>query len=132
MDLAGSELLEKGDPLSSKSIATLDQVLKMRKEPLKHREALIPYRESKLTKYLMPYLEGDSRVLWLCLVSPSDTHYHQNLKTLEFARGLSVIKQHYKDNHIPLEDSSLYDIKKKIAAMKLRLSQVEALIIKKE
>lgn len=83
--------------------------------------SLVPYRESKLTKYLMPYLEGDSRMLWLCHVSPTDQFYHLNMKTIEFAKVVSSCTQHYKDTLLPLEDSSLYSIKKKIASMKLRL-----------
>lgn len=73
MDLAGSELLSSDDALASKSLSTLDQVIRMRADERSLvKDSLIPYRESKLTKYLMPYLEGDSRMLWLCHVSPTD------------------------------------------------------------
>jgi len=32
----------------------------------------IPYRESKLTRFLMNQLEGDSQMMWIVNVSPGE------------------------------------------------------------
>jgi hypothetical protein len=80
----------------------------------------------------MPYLEGDSSILWVCNVSPTDQNYRHNIRTCEFANLASKIVQKISPKQVPLEDSTLYQVKKSIAIMKLRMSKLDLLISKKE
>ena len=78
----GSQSQVKEASYGVKSMMTLDQVIQMQAHGT---QEWIPYRESKLTKFLMPYLEGDSQMLWICCISPTDCHYKVNKRTIEFA-----------------------------------------------
>jgi hypothetical protein len=80
----------------------------------------------------MPYLEGDSSMLWVCSVSPTDQNYRFNMKTCDFANRVSRIVQKVSSKQVSLEDSTLYQVKKSIAIMKLRISKLDLLISKKE
>ena len=74
----------------------------------------IPYRDSKLTRFLQEYLEGNSKMLWICNISPADTYYRVNKKTIEFANKIPAIKQSIRSNFISIQDSMLFNVKKKI------------------
>lgn len=51
----------------------------------------IPYRESKLTRYLQDSLGGNSRTCILACISPSELNLHETLSTLQYAsRARSV------------------------------------------
>ena len=80
----------------------------------------------------MPYLEGYSSMLWVCSVSPTDQNYRFNMKTCDFANRVSRIVQKVSSKQVSLEDSTLYQVKKSIAIMKLRISKLDLLISKKE
>ena len=78
IDLAGSELLSDSEDrrssvardhsFANKSINILDTVITILSETNDGNE-WIPYRDSKLTKLLMPYLEGNSKMVWICTIS---------------------------------------------------------------
>jgi hypothetical protein len=42
----------------------------------------IPYRESKLTRYLMEQLEGDSQMLWIINITPGEGMYKVNKRAI--------------------------------------------------
>lgn len=84
VDLAGSEsiserddsdaantLLIKESNYINKSIYTLNQAMTLLSDGNESKQ-WIPYRDSKLTKHLMPQLEGNSKILWICNMSPSE------------------------------------------------------------
>ena len=78
----------------------------------------IPYRDSKLTRFLMPYLEGNSRMLWICCISPgADKQYRVNKQTIEFANKIPSIKQNVRNNYLQKQDSMLFMIKKRIITL---------------
>ena len=54
------------------------------------------------------------------------------MRTCEFANQASRIVQKISAKQVPLEDSTLYQVKKSIAIMKLRMSKLDLLISKKE
>jgi len=146
IDLGGSEPLsqlgdfenrasqkQKEHSFQAKGIFTLDSIVSILSDPGQiHDQTWVPYRESKLSRFLMPYLEGDSSMLWVCSVSPTDQNYRFNMKTCDFANRVSRIVQKVSPKQVPLEDSTLYQIKKSIAIMKLRMSKLDLLISKKE
>ncbi len=56
--------------------------------PIKH----VPYRNSKLTRYLQDSLGGNSHTLLVACVSPADCDMEESLNTLEFADQVGKIK----------------------------------------
>ena len=56
------------------------------------RGALVPYRESKLTKLLMDCLDGSSLCLMIACCSPSSVHVEETLKTLSYAARVKNIR----------------------------------------
>eukprot|EP00347_Sterkiella_histriomuscorum_P005779 403355303 len=142
VDLAGSEALnEKEDPdrnsqqqreatIPIKSILTLEQVVTILSEGNEMNE-WIPYRESKLTRFLMPYLEGNSKIIWLFNISPCDQFYRVNKKTIEFANKIPQIKQQVKTNTISFQSSYMHQTKKQIKILKQSLESIDQYIQKK-
>ena len=45
----------------------------------------IPYRDSKLTRFLSNSLGGNSKTAIICTVSPAAMNFYQSLSTLRFA-----------------------------------------------
>jgi kinesin family protein 4/21/27 len=45
----------------------------------------VPYRESKLTRFLQDSLGGNSRTLMIACVSPASDDYQEALNTLQYA-----------------------------------------------
>ena len=72
----------------------------------------IPYRESKLTRLMMPFLEGNSRMIWINTISPADQFYRVNKRTIDFANKIPSIKQQIKRNMITPQTSFLVKTKK--------------------
>lgn len=52
----------------------------------------VPYRESKLTSLLQHAIGGNSFLLMVACLSPSDRHYEENLSTLQYASQAACIK----------------------------------------
>ena len=48
-------------------------------------KAVIPYRESTLTRILKGALGGNSRTIMICAISPSYLNYEETLSTLRYA-----------------------------------------------
>jgi hypothetical protein len=63
----------------------------------------------------MEQLEGDSQILWIINISPGEAMYKVNKRAIEFGSKCIKIKQQINGNQIPLEDSTLFSVKKKIA-----------------
>lgn len=92
VDLAGSERIKNtgscGEAL--KETANINRSLFMLGKVIAALEngasgALVPYRESKLTKLLMDCLGGNSLCLMIACCSPSSESAEETLKTLTFA-----------------------------------------------
>jgi kinesin family protein 4/21/27 len=45
----------------------------------------VPYRESKLTRFLQDSLGGNSRTVMLACVSAAESNIHETLSTLQYA-----------------------------------------------
>ncbi|TNV84163.1 hypothetical protein FGO68_gene16360 [Halteria grandinella] len=143
VELSGAEWLQinedqdkfqKHDHLQNHSIKSLLQIEKfitLRSDPKVNKQENL-YNQSKLTRFMRPYLEDNSRFLWIFNISPTDHHYRVNQRVIQMAMQASKIIQNYQANIIPLESTGLFTIRKKIASLKLQLSQLEVQIQRKQ
>ena len=53
-------------------------------------ESSLPFRDSKLTHFLQPSLEGDSKPLMICALSPLPEYPPQSLASLRFAKEVQL------------------------------------------
>ena len=54
--------------------------------------AHVPYRESKLTRFLQDSLGGNSQTVMLACVTPSDTSFHETVSTLQYASRARMVQ----------------------------------------
>jgi len=96
VDLAGSEKADQtgatGDRLKegcsiNKSLTTLGQVISVLADKAlgKQNKAVVPYRESSLTRILQNALGGNSKTIMICALSPASINYDETLSTLRYA-----------------------------------------------
>lgn len=96
IDLAGSERAEStgatGQRLKeganiNKSLMILGKVITALAEASSGKKTnfVIPYRESKLTFLLKPYLGGNAKTAMCAAISPADINYDETLSTLRYA-----------------------------------------------
>lgn len=93
VDLAGSERLHEDELIKTenteetgfinKSLFILSNVINKLAEGKKQTH--IPYRDSKLTRYLQNSLGGNSLTTIICTISPASMNFYQTLSTLRFA-----------------------------------------------
>ncbi|CAL9079120.1 unnamed protein product [Musa textilis] len=103
IDLAGSERASQSPSAGTRlkegchinrSLLTLGTVIR---KLSKGRTGHIPYRDSKLTRILQPFLGGNARTAIICTMSPARSHIEQSRNTLSFA---SCAKQIVTDAHV--------------------------------
>ena len=51
----------------------------------KAKSAVVPYRDSNLTRILQNALGGNSKTIMICAVSPASMNYEESLSTLRYA-----------------------------------------------
>ena len=66
--------------------------------------AHIPYRDSKLTRFLSNALGGNSVTGIICTISPAAMNFYQTLSTLRFATRAKKVKLAPKINEINLKN----------------------------
>jgi kinesin family protein 22 len=97
IDLAGSEDNKRTNNIGArmeescainKSLFVLGQVV----EALNKNLPRIPYRDSKITRFLQDSLGGNSQTLLIACVSPHSTNLYDTYNTLNFATKSSLIK----------------------------------------
>lgn len=114
VDLAGSEKADQtgatGDRLKegcaiNKSLTTLGIVIKVLadKSSGKKSNAVVPYRDSQLTRMLQNALGGNSKTLMICALSPASVNYEETLGTLRYADRAKSIKNKAKVNESDTE-----------------------------
>jgi hypothetical protein len=97
VDLAGSERAKKTGASGTRfkesvginqGLLSLGKVIRaLTSNPVTH----VPYRESKLTRFLQDSLGGNSRTMLLACVSPSDFNLHETINTLQYAQRAKAI-----------------------------------------
>ncbi|GLV44738.1 non-claret disjunctional [Carabus blaptoides fortunei] len=65
----------------NKSLFCLRNVI----QAINGKKTYVPYRTSKLTKLLEPYLAGDAKMLMIVNIAPFQDCYKESLRSLEFA-----------------------------------------------
>jgi DNA repair exonuclease SbcCD ATPase subunit len=58
----------------------------------------VPYRDSKLTRFLQDSLGGNSRTVLLACISPSELNLHETLNTLHYAQRAKAIQNKISAN----------------------------------
>jgi hypothetical protein len=51
----------------------------------KEKKAIVPYRDSNLTRMLQNALGGNSKTIMICAISPADMNFEESLGTLRYA-----------------------------------------------
>ena len=99
VDLAGSERLKdsQSEGVAMRETANINRSLFMLGKVISAlasgaKGAVVPYRESKLTKLLMDSLGGSALALMIACCSPSEQHLEETLSTLNYATRAKNIK----------------------------------------
>ncbi|XP_028779537.1 kinesin-like protein KIN-14I [Neltuma alba] len=128
VDLAGSERVDKsevtGDRLKeaqhiNKSLAALGDVI----SSLAHKQAHVPYRNSRLTQLLQDSLGGQAKTLMFVHISPESDALGETLSTLKFAERVSTVE--LGAARANKESSEVKELKEQIAGLKAALARKE-------
>jgi hypothetical protein len=105
VDLAGSEKagqtgaegarLKEGCAIN-KSLTVLGTCISVLADKAmgKEKKAVIPYRDSNLTRILQNALGGNSKTIMICAISPASMNYEESLSTLRYAdRAKKIINK---------------------------------------
>eukprot|EP01022_Parablepharisma_sp_SALTPOND_P025922 TRINITY_DN611_c0_g2_i2.p2 TRINITY_DN611_c0_g2~~TRINITY_DN611_c0_g2_i2.p2 ORF type:complete len:502 (-),score=75.15 TRINITY_DN611_c0_g2_i2:111-1616(-) len=136
IDLAGSESAEahrnakvgpaKYEMLNiNRSLLTLTAVISKLSEK---SNQWIPYRDSKLTKYLENALQGNAKISIICNISPGEFSYEQSQTTLSFATMAKKIKQTVQRNETTEDDKKMLitQLEAEIKTLKERIFMLES------
>eukprot|EP00743_Colponemidia_sp_Colp-15_P009768 GILK01010694.1.p1 GENE.GILK01010694.1~~GILK01010694.1.p1 ORF type:complete len:610 (-),score=148.16 GILK01010694.1:140-1969(-) len=141
IDLAGSEsgsavkgLAEKFQNIRTKemryinkSLLTLGTVI-MRLSGGSKNADWIPYRDSKLTRFLQPALSGNAKIAMICNVSPSLPSYEETVNTLKFAQRAKKIKSNAHKNEVIDDKALISRYRQEIDDLKTKLQSLETVL----
>ncbi|CAO2822113.1 unnamed protein product [Amaranthus hypochondriacus] len=130
IDLAGSEsskaettgVRRKEGSYINKSLLTLGTVISKLTEG---RSTHIPYRDSKLTRFLQSSLSGHGRVSLICTVTPASSNAEETHNTLKFAHRAKHIEIQAAQNKIIDEKSLIKKYQNEIRLLKEELEQLK-------
>ncbi|XP_042471328.1 kinesin-like protein KIN-7J isoform X1 [Zingiber officinale] len=129
VDLAGSE---RSSQISSsgvrvkegchinRSLLTLGKVIR---QLSKGRNGHIPYRDSKLTRILQPFLGGNARTAIICTMSPARSHVEQSRNTLSFAICAKQVVTNARVNLVMSDKQMVKLLKLELARLENELRQ---------
>jgi len=126
--LAGSERAAStgatGDRLKeganiNKSLMILGKVISALAQASEKKSGtiMIPYRESKLTFLLKPYLGGNAKTSMCAALSPANVNYDETLSTLRYANQVKNIKNQAKINESE-SDKLIRELREEIDRLK--------------
>ncbi len=133
VDLAGSEKADQtgatGDRLKeaiaiNSSLTCLGKVIEVLAEKSGGgaKNAVVPYRDSKLTHMLKGALGGNSKTIMICALSPALINYEETLSTLRYAdrakkiKNMAVINEDATEKMIRMLKEENDRLKKELAA----------------
>lgn len=114
-DLAGSEKINKDEIMNQQhfeelktinlSLTTLGKVISAlgKKQAKKH----IPYRDSKITRFLQDSVGGKTKTFLVATVSPTEDCIEETISTLKFADRAKQVMVRAKANEINGSDDAL-------------------------
>lgn len=111
IDLAGSEsskaettgLRRREGSFINKSLLTLGTIISKLSEG---KATHVPYRDSKLTRFLQGSLSGNGRIAMICTVTPGSINAEETHNTLKFASRAKRVELKPETLHV-LDDKSL-------------------------
>jgi len=140
IDLAGSENAkltnakggrQREGQFINKSLLALGHVIQKLSEATGWRNIPgsphIPFRDSKLTRFLQPALEGNALVAIVCSISSAVSCLDETHHTLKFASRAKKIQVQAAVNEIPDEGALLVKYQEEIVALRAQLARASAL-----
>ena len=138
VDLAGSERQKSteatGDRLKegcniNKSLLVLGNVINTLADKAmgKKKDVLPPYRDSALTRILQNALDGNSKTVMICALSPASINYEETLSTLRYAdrakkiQNKAVVNESEHDKTVRLLKEENNELKKKIEELSQKI-----------
>ena len=88
----------------------------------KAKNAVVPYRDSSLTRILQNALGGNSKTIMICAVSPAAINYEESLGTLRYADRAKRIMNKAVVNE-SVQDKMIRDLKSENDRLKELLMQ---------
>eukprot|EP00605_Chrysophyceae_sp_TOSAG23-4_P001899 GSChrysophyteH1.ASY1.ANO1.2097.1 assembled CDS len=85
----------------------------------------VPYRESKLTRFLQDSLGGNSFTVMLACVSCADSNTHETLSTLTYATRARAVKNKVRANQSERNDESVDQVEQVVTALRAQLLKVQ-------
>lgn len=85
------------------------------------RSGHIPFRDSKLTRILQPYLGGNARTAIICTMSPARSHIEQSRNTLLFASCAKQVVTNAKVNVVMSDKAYMKHLQREISRLEKEL-----------
>ena len=144
VDLAGSERqkttgadagrLKEGSNIN-KSLSFLGKVITVLADKAAGKKsaknAVVPYRESKLTRILQNALSGNSKTTMIAAVSPADVNFEESLSTLIYANQVKSIKTNAVKN-VSAKDKLIKELKEENDRLKEMMKRKQGIIEEKK
>lgn len=136
VDLAGSERVTQQDARGQRfkegvqinmGLLALSNCISALSDSNRREWGHVPYRDSKLTRFLQDSLGGNSRTVMLACCSPADINAEETLNTLKYANRVKKIRNRVSIN---IEKASPAEIKlrQELATATERIEQLETLV----
>jgi hypothetical protein len=117
---ASAERLKEGSNIN-KSLSFLGKVISILASKAEGKKgfqnAIVPYRESKLTRMLQNALGGNSKTSMIAALSPAGINFEETLSTLVYANQVKSIKNTAKINENP-QDKLIRELKEENERLK--------------
>jgi hypothetical protein len=81
------------------------------------KNAVVPYRSSKLTYILKPFLGGNAKTAMVAALSPASVNYDETLGTLRYAFQVKAIKNAAVVNESP-QEKEIRELREMVEALK--------------
>ncbi|XP_074590002.1 LOW QUALITY PROTEIN: kinesin-like protein KIN-7J [Curcuma longa] len=127
VDLAGSERASQVSSASNRlkegchinrSLLTLGTVIR---KLSKGRGGHVPFRDSKLTRILQPFLGGSGRTAIVCTMSPARSHVEQSRNTLLFASCAREVATNARVNVVVSDKALVRRLQRELARLETDL-----------
>ncbi|GAA5922248.1 hypothetical protein JCM3775_005672 [Rhodotorula graminis] len=134
VDLAGSERLKRtaaaGDRAKegisiNAGLSALGNVISALGDPSK-KATHVPYRDSKLTRFLQDSLGGNARTMMVACVSPVELNLAETLNTLRYANRARNIKNRAEVNEVEQGWDDVEYLQRTIVKLRGELSAIKA------